>query len=81
VYNPLQICLQETCSQEIRLLMMQSAVGSVFIIDDVPLSAIGILLELPSTVTDLLRKPVPPPPPLSRCNGLMLLPRPPPWPG
>ena len=34
VYDPLQIILQETGSQEIKLLMMQSAVNSVFIMND-----------------------------------------------
>ena len=33
LYNPLQIFLQETGSQEIMLFMVQSAVGSVFIMN------------------------------------------------
>ena len=58
VYDSLQICLQE----EIRPLMLQSAVGSVFIMDDVPQSTIGALIKLPSFI-DPTRRAVPPPPP------------------
>ena len=48
VYDPLQVFLQETCSHEINLLMVQSAVRSVFIIDDLHLSATYDWLDLPS---------------------------------
>jgi len=58
---------------------VQSAVGSVFIMNDVPQHAIGALIKLPSFI-DLTRRPVPPPTPWSRCDALVLLPRPPPWP-
>ena len=57
--------------------MVQSAVGAVFIMDDIPQSAIGALIKLPSFI-DLTRRPVPPPPPWSRRDALMLLSRPPP---
>ena len=40
VYDPLRICLQEPDSQEIRPLMVQSAVDSIFIMNDVPQPAI-----------------------------------------
>ena len=43
-YDPLQICLQEIGLQDIMLLMMPSAVGSVFIMNDVPQSTIGTLI-------------------------------------
>ena len=62
VYDPLQICLQKPGSQEIRPLMVQSVVDSVFIMDDVPQYAIGALIELPSFI-DLTRRLVSPPPP------------------
>ena len=75
-YDPLQICLQEIGSQEIRLLMMPSAVGSVFIIDDMSQSAIGALIELPSFI-DSIRRSVPPLLPWSRCDALELILRPP----
>ena len=77
VYGTLQICLQESGSQEIRPL--KSAVGSVFIMDDMPQYTIGALIELPSFI-DPTRRPVLPPPPWSRCDALVLLARPPPWP-
>jgi len=77
-YDPLQICLQETDSQDIRVLMVQSAIGSVFIMDDVPLSAIGALIELSSFTADPSQRPVSPPPPWLRCDALVLLSRPPP---
>ena len=47
VYDPLQICLLELGLQEIMPLMVQSAASSIFIIDDVPQSAIGALIKLP----------------------------------
>ena len=77
VNDLLQICLQEPGSQEMRSLMLQSAVSSVFIMDDVPQYAIGALIELQYCI-DLTQKSVPPPPPWSRCDALMLWSRPPP---
>ena len=79
VYDPLQICLQEPSSQEIRSLMVQSAICSIFIMDDLPQSAIGALIKLPSFI-DLTRRPVPLPPPWSRCDALVPLSQPPLWP-
>jgi len=79
VYDPLQICLQESGSQEINALLVQSALCSVFIMDGVPQSAIGVLIKLSSFI-DPIRKPVPPSPPWSRCDALVPLSRPPPWP-
>jgi len=79
VYDSLQICLQEPGSQEIKSLMVQSTIGSVFIMNDVPQSAIGALIKLPSFI-DPIRRPVPLPQPLSRCDALVLLSRPPPCP-
>jgi len=38
VYDPLQIFLQEAGSQEIKLVMVQSALSSIFIMDDSHLS-------------------------------------------
>jgi len=58
-YDPLQIYQQETCSQKIRLLMMQSAISSVFIMDDSYLSASCDWLDLPSFTSDLSREPIP----------------------
>ena len=78
-YDPLQICLQEPGSQEIMPLMLQSVVGSILIIDDVPQCAIGALIKLSSFIV-LTRRPVPPPPPWSQCDALVLLSRPPPTP-
>ena len=60
--------------------MGQSAASLVFIKDDVPLSAIRVLIKLPSFTIDPLQRPVPPPPSWSRCDALVLLPWPPPWP-
>ena len=77
--NPLQIRLQELRSQEIRPLMVQSAVNSVFIMDDVPQFAIGVLIKL-SFFIDPTRRPVLPPSPWSRCDALVLVPRSPLWP-
>ena len=62
VYDPLQICLQEPGSQKIRPIMVQSAVDSVFIVDDVPQSAISVLSKLSSFI-DPTRRPVSSPPP------------------
>ena len=62
VYDPLQICLQEPGSQEIKPHMVQSVVGSIFIMDDGPQSAIGALIKLPFFI-DPIRRPIPPPPP------------------
>ena len=36
VYDPLQILLKATCSQEFRLLILQSTIGSVFSEKDLP---------------------------------------------
>ena len=59
--------------------MVQSAVGSVFIMNDVPQSAIGALIEL-SFFIDPTRRPFLPPPSLFRCDALELIFRPQPWP-
>ena len=63
IYDPLQIFLQETGSQEISLFMVQSAVRSVSIMGNLHLSTICALLELTSFKADVSRKPVPTPPP------------------
>jgi len=72
-YDPVQICLQETGSQEIRLLMVQSAVGSVFIVDDSHLSATYDLLDLPSFTSDVSQKLISPPPPWFSYDVLAML--------
>ena len=79
-YDSLQICLQETCSREIKLLMVQSVVGSVFIMDDSLLSATCDWLDLSSFILDLSQKSVSPPLPWFNYDTSMLLLRPPPWP-
>ena len=60
--------------------MVQSTISLVFNRDGLPWHVACILLELSLIVAGLLRKPVPPPPPLFRHEALVLLPRPPPWP-
>ena len=52
IYNPLQIFLQQICSQKIKLLM-QSTIGPVFGGDDLSRHAAYILLELPSIAASL----------------------------
>ena len=71
VYDPLQICLQESGSQEIRSLIVQSAIDSVVLMDDVSQSVIGALIKLPSFI-DLTQRPVLPLPSWS-CDALVLL--------
>ena len=46
-YDPLQIFLQQTGSQEIKPLMVQGIIDSVFIGDDLSWHAARIFLELP----------------------------------
>jgi len=53
IYDPLQIFLQETESQEISLLMVQSTIHSVFIMDDLHLSATYDWLDLSSVTANL----------------------------
>jgi len=53
LYDPLQIFLQETESQEVRLFMVRSTVDSVLILEDAPLSVTCALLELSSFIADL----------------------------
>ena len=62
-YDSLQIFLQQLGSQEIKLLMGQSTISSVFSEDDLPRHAACILLELSSTVANLSWKSVQPSPP------------------
>jgi len=78
-YDLLQICLQELGSLEIKPLMVQNAVSSVFIMDDVPQSVIGTLIELSSFI-DPTQRPVSPLSLWFQCDALVLLSRPPPWP-
>jgi len=54
--------------------------NSVFSGDDVPLSTICTLIELPSFIVDPSWRPAPTPSPWSRCDVWVLLSRPPPWP-
>ena len=61
-YDPLQIFLHETESQEVRLFIVRSSVDLVLILEDAPLSVTCALLEL-SSFTDLSQKPVRPTPP------------------
>ena len=58
IYDSLQIFLQETGSQKISLLMIQSAICSVFIMDGLHLFVTYDWLSLPSVTTSLSRKPV-----------------------
>ena len=53
LYDSLQIFLQETESQEVRLFMVRSTVDSVLILEDAPLSVTCALLELSSFIADL----------------------------
>jgi len=80
VYDLLQIFLQEAGSQEIKLVMVQSAVSLVFIMDDSHMSATCDRFDLLPFTFDLSRKLVPPPPPWVSHDASMLLPRPSPWP-
>ena len=80
LYDPLQIFLHETESQEVRLFMVRSIVDSVLILKDVPLSVTCALLELSFFITDQSQKPVPPTPPWFSLDAHLLGPRPPPWP-
>ena len=61
-YDPLQISLQQTSSQEIKFLMMHGTIGPVFNGDGLSRHVACILLELPLTAAGLSQKPVSPPP-------------------
>jgi len=80
IYDPLQIFLRQTGSQQIKFLMVQSTIGPISSGDNLPRHATCILLELPLIVVGLSRKPVPPPPSWFRYDKLMSVARPPPWP-
>jgi len=73
-YDSLQIFLQQTGSQEIKRLIVQSTIGSVFSRDDLPRHIACMLLELPSIAAGLSGKPVPPPPPWFRHETPVLIP-------
>jgi len=73
VYDTLQIFLQEAKLQEIKQVMMQSAVSSVFIMNDSHLSATCDRIDLPSFTFSLSRKPVPPPPPPCASHDAVVL--------
>jgi len=75
VYDPLQIFLHMAGSQEFGILVR----GSVYNGADFSYFSAFILLELPSTASDLSRKPVPPPPPWPRHDASVLLSRLLPW--
>ena len=62
-YDPLDIFLQQAGSQEIKFLIVQSTIVSVFSGDDLHRHAACIFLELPLTADSLSRSPVPPIPP------------------
>jgi len=79
-YDPLQILLEATGSQEFRFLMVQSTIGLVFSGEDLPRYIAGVLFEIPSTVAGCSRKHVPPPQPWFSHDASALIPRPPPWP-
>jgi len=74
VFDPLQIFLEETSSEEIGALVC----GLVFSGVKLLCNTAHILLELPLTAAGLLWKPVLPPPPWLQCDALVLPPRPPP---
>ena len=76
VYEPLQIFLQEAGSNEIGALVC----GLVFSGAEFSCYAAHLLLELPVTATNPSRESIPPPPPWLRCDALVPLSRPPPWP-
>jgi len=77
LYDPLQIFLQNTESQEIRLFRMRSTVDSVLTREDALSSNNCALIELSSYKEDLSRKPVPPPPPWCSHNASERILRPP----
>ena len=64
MYDPFQIFLQDTCSQEIDVLVC----GLVFSGAELTCYATCILFELPLTADGLSRKPVLPPPPLAMTH-------------
>ena len=72
LYDHLQIFLQETESQEVRLFMVRSTVDSVLILEDAPLSVTCALLELLFFIADLSQKPVPPTPPWFSLDAHLL---------
>ena len=80
LYDPLQIFLHETESQEVRLFIVRSSVDLVLILEDAPLSVTCALLELSSFIVDLSQKTVSPTPPWFSFDAHLLGPRPPPWP-
>ena len=55
-------------------------ISSIFSRDDGPRSTLYALIELPAFTVDPSRRPTPPPPPWSRRDVSVLLPRLPPWP-
>ena len=80
LYNPLQIFLHETESQEVRLFVVRSTVDSVLILEDASLSVTCALLELSFFIADQSQKPVPPTLPWFSLDAYLLRPRSPPWP-
>jgi len=73
LYDPLQIFLQETMSQEVRLFMVRSIFDSVLIQKNTPLSATCALLKLPSFIADMLLKSIPRPPTWLRHDASVLI--------
>jgi len=72
-YNPLQILLEATGSQEYEFLVVQNTIGPVFSREDLPRHVACVLFEVPSTVAGWSRKPVSPPPPwLSRDVSVLI---------
>jgi len=80
VYDPLQIFLEATGSQEVEFLMVQSTISPVFSKNDLPRHVASVLFEVPSTAVGWSRKPVPPPPTWFSHDASMLILRPLPWP-
>jgi len=76
VYDPFQIFLQKTCSQEIGALICWLVFSSA----ELPYYVACILFELPSTTTSLSRKPAPTPPLWFSHDASVLIFRPPLWP-
>jgi len=70
VYYPLQIFLNESCTQEFGVLVC----GLVFSEADLSCFAAFIPRKLPPTTTDLLWKSVPPPPPWLGHDASMVTP-------
>jgi len=78
VYDPLQVFLEATWLREVGFLMVQSTIGPVFNMNDLPWHATCVLFEVPLITAGWSRKLVPSPPSWFSHDASVLIFRPPP---